>query len=49
MMYIHCKGNNNLRKVDLSTGFINGSSGWIFRGLHHVRKNQFIPREKNYP
>lgn len=31
-------------EIDLETGFINGSSNWLFLGLSHKRNNYFIPR-----
>jgi len=30
-------------KIDINTGFINGSENWIFKGLSHVKMNYFIP------
>jgi len=36
-------------EIDLKTGVINGYRNWIFLGLHHVKKNEFIPLSQLTP
>ena len=29
--------------IDPETGYVNGSASWVFKGLSHVKRNEFIP------
>ena len=44
-MYIMTDLRTKEVEIDTETGYINGSSQWIFKGLHHVKRNDFIPRK----